>query len=573
MQQLSANQIGRQELEDWQQALAQNIYVNDLDFQHSIAFYLTNSSAKLAKELKDYAQKVIKELDPLVIENNLAINLPRLDAYDGIGNRIDKIIHHPTYAAAGDIIYGANILARMSKPGGISEACAFFFLSSQTGEAGHHCPLACSAGIVRVLQKIKSFPQKKFYLEKLLAPSYAENFTGAQFLTEIQGGSDVGKNATIASQDEKGQWLINGEKWFCSNADAELIFVTARFNAKITGTQGLGLFLIPAQLENGAKNHYTLRRLKDKLGTRSMASAEIDFNDAVAIPMGPVEDGFPMVMENVLHISRLLNTFSVLGMGRRAYTIAKFYADHRQAFGHAIVEYPLVKENLARIKAENTALLAAIFATTKLQDDADKRKSNDQTKLLLRLLANLNKTISALWTVDHIHHSIDMLAGNGAIESFSILPRLFRDSIVCENWEGTHNTLRMQILRDILKYKIDEIYLKFMQQELAKIPDPESRKKTLTQSLAILTTHFETLKSLTSELQTLQMPAITERMLSTFAALNLLVEAHDQQTSQHTTSKLACFDYFVLLHLSTAPIEYNQNYLALINKIISTKKS
>lgn len=565
----NVNQIGREKLAQWQEAIQKNNYQMDPDYQHNITFYFKKHFAKLNAELNNFAEKVTRNLDALVIENNLASNLPRLDAYDGIGNRIDHIVHHPTYEATGNIIYSANILGRMSKPGGLLEGLSFFFLSSATGEAGHHCPMACSAGIVRVLQKIDNFPQKKHYLEKLLNPSYSDNYTGAQFLTEIQGGSDVGNNATMAYQDKQGQWRIKGEKWFCSNADAELIFVTARYNPDISGTRGLGLFLIPAHLDSGAKNHYTIRRLKDKLGTRSMASGEIDFNDAYAIAMGPVENGFTMVMENVLHISRLMNTISVLGMGRRAYYIAKLYTQYREAFEHPILEYPLVKENLAAIKAENTLLLAAIFATIKLQDTVDAEQKNDnEKKLLLRLLANLNKAISALWTVDHIHHAIDMLAGNGAIESFSVLPRLFRDSIVCENWEGTHNTLRMQILRDILKYKIDDIFINFIETEFEKIPASESRKKTLKDSLEILKSRLKTLRQVSSGLQTLHMPSITEHMLSLYGALNLLIEGLDQATTSDSQSKLACFDYFFLSHLNDKPIEYNQKYLELLENIV-----
>jgi acyl-CoA dehydrogenase len=570
MEELNATQIGRAELNAWQQAIQQNNYRLDDDFKQSITFYLTHDHARLAQELASYAEKVITELDPLVIENNLSANLPRLEAYDGIGYRIDHIVHHPSYAQAGDIIYSAKMLERLLKPNGLVEASAFLFLSAQTGEAGHHCPLACSAGIVRVFKKVADFPNKDFYLEKLLRPSYHDNYTGAQFLTEVQGGSDVGNNATLAYQDNEKQWRIRGEKWFCSNADADLIFITARYNPAISGTRGLGLFLIPAKLPSGEKNNYTLRRLKDKLGTRSMASAEIDFHDTYAIPMGAIENSFPLVMENVLHISRLLNTVCMLGMARRAYYIAKCYTQHRIAFDHPLFHYPLIKENLARIKAENSALLASIFATLQLQDAFDHAKLGDEkTKLLLRLLANINKTTSAAWSVDHIHHALDMLAGNGAIETFSILPRLFRDSIVCENWEGTHNTLSMQVLRDIHKYNIDALYVNFMQGKLEKFKKADARTKIIAQSLEQLKNNLRLLKAQTPELQTLQIKPIVTQMTALFGALNLLQEALQQTATTKSNSKIACFDYFALLHLNNKAIDYDQKYLDLITTIVS----
>lgn len=456
---MKGNEIGREALKRWEDEIRSSPL--DADFMHTVSLY----RGGLLEQLGVFHKKVLEELEPLVIENNLAENLPRLQPFDGIGNPIQKIVHHPTYEKAGNIIYSSRILERLSKPGSLLDALSFLFISSQAGESGHNCPLACSAGIIRVLQKTDTISQSKEIIAKLIDPSYSTNFTGAQFLTEVQGGSDVGLNATSARQDENGNWRITGEKWFCSNADAEVILLTARFNPEISGTKGLGLFLILKEVE-GKRNTYTYRRLKDKIGTKSMASAEIDFDQAIAYPVGKVEEGFKLVMENVLHISRLFNTFCVLGMVSRGYKIAEAYAKHRIQFSHPIIEYPLVQENLAEIRAENLALIGSAFATVDLQDQYDTGEKKEETKLILRLLANLNKYISALWAVKHLHHLIDVLAGNGAIESFSTLPRLLRDSIVCENWEGTHNTLRQQILKDISRYQIDELFIKHIEPQM-----------------------------------------------------------------------------------------------------------
>lgn len=560
------NQNARDHLLEWRNEIQKNIFIIDTDYQHSVQFSF-NQHAKLQEELTDFGAKAAL-IDQLVIENNLAQNLPRLERYDGIGQRIETIVHHPNYIAAGDLIYSSNLLGRMAKPGGLLEALTFMFLSSQAGEAGHNCPIACSAGIIRILQKVPDFPAKDFYLQKLCEPSFQNNFTGAQFLTEVQGGSDVGQNATLAAQDEENNWRIRGEKWFCSNANAELILMTARYDTAIAGTKGLGLFLVPAILENGEPNYYTIRRLKEKIGTKSMASGEIDFHNAYALAMGEPKDGFKMVMENVLHISRLFNTFCMLGMARRAYFIAHSYAQHRIAFGQAIIHYPLVKENLARIKAENTAMLAAIFATTQLQDQHDTGAiNNDKTKLILRLLANLNKYISALWSVEHIHHAIDMLAGNGAIESFSILPRLLRDSIVCENWEGTHNTLRVQILKDIERFEIDNLFLAYLRDELDTIKQETSTTKIIKSALQKLQQQIQRFKNLSDELKNLEIKPLVDKMIILYCTVCLYKEAIDQAQKNHF-SKMRCLEYFILLHLNADELQYDQNYLKLISEIV-----
>jgi hypothetical protein len=235
-------------------------------------------------------------------------------------------------------------------------------------------------------------------------------------------------------------------------------------------------------------------------------------------------------------------------MARRAYHIAYAYAKHRKSFGQAILDYPLVQQNLAHIKVENAALFASIFATVKLQDKFDIEDSeNDHAKLLLRLLANLNKYLSALWSVEHIHHCLDVLAGNGTIESFSSIPLLLRDSLICENWEGTHNVLFMQILRDILRYEIDDIFLKYMDSIFEKVNKENSYRSILQKRCEGLKHQLNELKQSPAGLQTLQIKACVDEMGILFSALHLLFEAIDQEKKGHS-SKMNCLNYFLILH-------------------------
>ncbi len=553
----------------WETEIQKNSYTEDHDYRHTIQFYFPNEFARIDAELADFGKEVTTRLEPLVRENNLAINLPRIETFNPIGERIDKIVHHPSYVAAGNIIYHTRLLEKMSHAGGLLECLSLLFLSSQTGEAGHNCPIACSAGIIRVLQKNPEIPNKDYYLQKLTSPSYDTHFTGAQFLTEIQGGSDVGLNAVMATHEEKATWRIYGEKWFCSNAGADLIFLTARFDQNSQGTKGLGLFLVPA-IWHGKKNHYSLRRLKDKLGTRSMATGEIDFNGAYAFAVGKVEEGIHIVMDNVLHLSRLFNSFCVLGMARRAYTIARAYAQHRVAFAHPIIQYPLVIENLARIKTENAAMIAALFATAGKQDQYDLGElRQENTKFLLRLMVNMMKYLSARWSVEHIHHSLDVLAGNGTIETFSSIPRLLRDCIICENWEGTHNLLRAQIMKDMLKYDIDQAYLAFMQAELAKMKKYSLHIYAIQNELDTLKTELMAFRQQSPALQQLQIQQLVDKMAILYCALMLLQEALDQQKTSKISSKLDCYQYFCLLHIEKQNKIYDSDYLELITRIVS----
>jgi len=564
----NATAASRKALQKWQDAIHDNVYSYDLDLIHTIQYWYKDNFEEINHKLIAFGKRIAEELEPLVELNHYPTHLPRIENYDGIGHWVPRIIHHPSYLAAGDIIYGSGLLQHMTQPGEMSLYLSLLFLACTAGEAGHNCPIACTAGMIRVLTKTPDFPLKASYLQKLIEPSFQKNYTGAQFLTEIQGGSDVGLNTTFAKK-ENNQWRIYGEKWFCSNANADLIFATARFDEKIEGTKGLGLFLIPSLIDN-KPNHYIFRRLKQKLGTQTMATAEIDFNGAYAHPMGDLIDGFHLVMKHVLHISRLSNAFCVVAMARRAFFIAYLYATHRVAFSHPIIEYPLVKENLARIKAENTALLAANFAIAHLQDQYDLENSkNVSGSLLLRLFVNMQKYISAKLSVEHIHHALDVLAGNGTIETFSSIPRLLRDCIVCENWEGTHNILHMQILKDIHKYSIDEIYLEYMRETIKLIEEPSRHYKVLfEEKLRELEKEMILFRKLNNALQSLQIREMVDRMIYLFCALSLLFEALNLLKTLGSATKMDCLQFFWMLRIENNPIFLNEKYLALISRIL-----
>ncbi|CZH84421.1 TPA: acyl-CoA dehydrogenase family protein [Legionella pneumophila] len=550
----------------WDKQLKDNILLEKSCLMHTYKTHFPDEP-DFIQQLSQFSKAVAEELEPTVMENNLDANLPKIEQYNAIGQRDDRIIHHPAYVRSGDIIYGSNLMQYLLKPGQMKKTLSLFLLSSHAGEAGHNCPIACSAGVIRVLSHYSHLEKTSYYLDKLTRPSFSYNFTGAQFLTEIQGGSDVGANATRASLDEQNQWRISGEKWFCSNANADLILMTARFDEETPGTKGLGLFLVPSRLDDGSPNHYYLRRLKQKIGTRTMATAEIDFEGALAYPMGDVAEGIHLVMENVLHLSRIFNSFSVLGMSRRAYQIACYYAKNRRAFNHPIIEYPLVRESLAKIKSENLAMLASVFHMARCQDELDTIPDPQQTKsqqLLLRTLANINKYFTAKRSVDNIHHCLDLLAGNGTIENFSSLPRLLRDCIVCENWEGTHFTLWMQTLRDMHKFAIDELFIAHLRQLLEQIQDINPHKALFFEKINELDTTIKTMKSANHEEQSLHIKTIIEHMASLLAALCLAIEI---QQGQCPKAKQAGLTLFIHDHIASCLLQHD-DYMKILNKII-----
>jgi alkylation response protein AidB-like acyl-CoA dehydrogenase len=387
--------------------------------------------------LAAFGEVVAREVDPLVYE--LERHGPSTDG---------KSVQFGTrYAEAGRAVWASGVVD--AEP---LDQAGLFFLLTHAGEGGHACPVTCTAGLIRALRLHGSDELRERFLPPLLETNYDRCQRGAQFLTEEHGGSDVGANLTRAVRDGDG-WRLHGEKWFCSVADADQFVVTARPEGAVDGTQGIGCFLVPREVD-GRPNGFSIRKLKDKLGTRALATGEIVFDGAVAYPVGALEDGFKVAAGVVLNTSRWLNAVGSAAVMRRAYLEAAAFARERTAFGQAIVEFPLVRENLAVMRAEAEAALASSLEVTRLVDSGD-----EADVAYHRILVNANKFSTSAAATRAVRRGIEVLGGNGTIEDFSVLPRLWRDAIVFESWEGTHNVLCAQVARDLERFGTLELVL------------------------------------------------------------------------------------------------------------------
>lgn len=563
--------LGRDNMRQWLKLREANVYQRNSEFQHTLQFHLGASYNENHDALNRYGAIVPKELDAAVSENDYRMNNPRIDAYNGIGDRIDRVVHHPDYTVAGDYIYGTGLVKKLATLGGLKAGMAFYYLSNHVGEAGHTCPVICNYETARVLKIVDDFPEREHYIEKLEQASYRDNFTSSQFLTEVQGGSDLGANDIRAWQDAQGQWFIRGEKWFCSNANAELMVISARRSLDREGTKGLSMFLVPSHKPDGSRNNYTMRRLKEKLGTKALASAEMDYHDAYAIPLGA---DFNLMLERVVHHSRIALAVAVSGMTNRALQFSLDFAKTRTAFGQGILNYPLVKENLAHIKADNLASVAGTYALIALQDQLDvetepSTEANDTLKSFSRLMVNIGKSIISKRSVDNIHHSIDGIGGNGAIENMSSLPRLFRDAVIFENWEGTHNTLYMQVLRDIHRYQHDQIYCSVISDIIKQLPpEAQSQKDSAQQYLDKIQALLEQFQQSNHDLQTLIMQDICSSMANLYYYLCLVIEGLDYQQGEAGNSKLAAAELFNIKFMNSREIERDAAYLQLCEQVL-----
>ncbi len=562
---------GRQDLARWRASVPDDFFSCDVNLQHVLQMY-SRDYASDEPALRAFGQAVAQIIDPAATLNDRPHNHPRLEGWDGIGQRTEAIEFHPSYHVAGRPAYVAGILALLAEPGHVLPQSALFYLLTQAGEMGHACPIVCTMGLIRALQIKGSESLRAIYLPPLLDRDYDRKQTAAQFLTEVQGGSDVGANAVEARpvEGEAGAWRLRGEKWFCSVANADQMLVTARPVGAAGGTKGLGAFLVPRRLPDGALNNFHIRRLKTKFGTRTMASGEIDFEDALAYQIGDVGEGFRIVVELVLNTSRWANALGSAGLLRRAYVEAWTFARQRQAFGNPIFQYPLVQETLAEIKCDLWAMLASTLRLSYLIDRIDLGLATAQERAVHRLLVNINKYQTSVQASLGIRRAQEILGGNGAIEDFSIVPRLYRDAVVFESWEGSHNVLCLQALRDMQRYGLHEQLFTY----LGALADGVARTELATVQDQVLgwveqeRGRVQRLLRGDPAFQQMHVRRVIDSLAALTQAACLLAEAEWEQAHGLPTPKLDVLQLFMRRHLPSPSALDDPDYLARLQRIV-----
>lgn len=310
-------------------------------------------------------------------------------------------------------------------------------------EGGYLCPGCMTDGAAWVLQRHAPRELRDFYVPRLVQPRAEGAWEGAMLLTERAGGSDVGQTQTRAEPAEGGLWRLWGEKWFASNCTAEVILTLARLPGGAPGTEGLGLFLVPRALPDGRANPGVwLRKLKDKLGVASMATAEVEFRGCKAFLLAGEGQGFKAMAEMV-NLSRLYNAVASVAIARRALREGLRQGATRSAFGALLKDQPLYRVKLAELAVEVEGALAVVLEAAHAMDRAAREP---EAQRLLRALTPLAKACTAKLAVKAASEACELLGGNGYVEDY-VTPRLLRDAQVLPIWEGTTNIQALDVLR------------------------------------------------------------------------------------------------------------------------------
>ncbi|MGJ4955877.1 acyl-CoA dehydrogenase family protein [Bradyrhizobium sp. HKCCYLRH2015] len=375
---------------------------------------------------------------------------PVLHQRDRFGRDVQWVEYHPAYRELERAAFGEFGIHAMSIRKGIlgwptkypvTAKHAFTFLFNQA-EFGLGCPINVTDGCAKLLASFGSDGLKAKYLDGLTQTDMRKLTQGGQFMTEKEGGSDVGTLTTVAVP-EGDHWRLHGEKWFCSNADAKVVMLLARPQGAEAGTRGVGLFLMPRFLDDGSQNHYRIVRLKDKLGTRSMASGEIKLEGAVAYAVGRLDRGFVQMAEMV-NSSRLSNGVKSTALMRRAWHDAITVARNRVVFGKPIVDLPLGRRQLLKILLPTEQALSMSFLTADALDRAE--AGSQDAAALLRILTPTLKFRATRDARKVCGDALEMRGGIGYVEEF-VTARLLRDAHLGSIWEGTGNIVALDALK------------------------------------------------------------------------------------------------------------------------------
>ncbi|WP_085524358.1 acyl-CoA dehydrogenase family protein [Tuberibacillus sp. Marseille-P3662] len=526
----------------WEQGHDAQWYDDDPILQRYAKRYLSNT-------MLDYVESDFHKTGKLAAgamderaEHTDRDGAPKLIRYNRKGEEINEVWYNEGYLQTVKDGYGTGVVsyrydeyAPEQVPFMVNAILLYMLCEAETGFT---CPIGLSQSAAFVLEKFGTQQQKDDYLSLLAATDPDIHEQGGTFLTEIQGGSDVGATETTAVKHGD-HYLLSGEKWFASNCDAEVAITLARINDQ-PSTRGLGLFLMPRTLPDGTKNNVTIRRLKDKLGVRAVASGELVLNEAVGYLIGEEGKGFKYMAE-ALNVSRLGTSLAGLGVARRAFLEAAIYTSHRNAFGQSVNQFPMVQETLVHMITEIEAGWAVASQTIRMFDHVhtyNHHTNNDYS--LMRILLSLAKYRCSELGVSAAKEALELHGGNGYIEEY-VTPRLLRDAVVNPVWEGTANIQCLEVLKTLQKSGAAS-FSEDLHKTLDSIDHPSlsTTKNQLTEEVNRTEQLIEHVLKQDEHQQQAAAKKLANNMYDAFAGVHLLEEAqYDIETTNDNRRALA----------------------------------
>jgi acyl-CoA dehydrogenase len=454
---------------------------SDATLRESIEFHIGEDLWDEARSVLAPIGRTVTSEDVLALGMQAEAEPPRLSHYSTWGGRVDDIWVSPAYKELGRIGVEMGVTAIPYEGSPFKERArivwAGVLMLWGPSSALYSCPIAMTDAAARTLM-LYGGDDESGVVSRLTTRDANEAWTSGQWMTETAGGSDVGRTGTTARRDADGSWRLTGTKWFTSSTTSEMALTLARPEGAPQGSRGLGLFMVHRHLEDGTPNRISVRRLKDKLGTRALPTAELELEDALAIPIGdPMDGGGLRRIATMLNITRLHNAVGAAGALGRGLAWARAYADVREVFGKPLREQPAHQATLTDLVVDHAAALALVMRVAELTGRTEQGVASDGELALLRGLTPVAKLATARWAVAGTAEAMESLGGVGYCED-SGLPAVVRNAHVLPIWEGTTNVLALDLLRAAQRAGSLEALIQDASATAARVKDHPAVAKT-----------------------------------------------------------------------------------------------
>lgn len=455
--------------------------------------YLQSSLPKdvyqsIENPLKDLGEKASSMM--LEWADDAEKNIPRHVPFDAWGNRIDDLILAQGWKNLESLAATAGVVATAYERK-FAEFSRTFQMSLlylyHPSSAIASCPLAMTDGAARAIELYGDDKLKNQAFKHLTSRDPQSFWTSGQWMTEKTGGSDVSLTSTIAKKSGSG-YSLHGTKWFTSATTSQMAMTLARIEGSETGSRGLSLFYLETRNAQGKLNQIQIHRLKDKMGTKALPTAELTLNGTPAQLVGG-EGGGVKKISSLFNITRVYNAICSIGQMRRAIELATEYAKVRTAFGKRIIDHPLHQQTLSDMQLEWMGCFHLVMKAVELLGLDELKKADEHQVALLRVLTPLAKLYCGKSVVSVCSEAVECFGGAGYVEDTGI-PRLLRDGQVLAIWEGTTNVLSLDMLRAFEKENGFQALQSDLITRLKKIKNPQWQK-ALQESLLAIGTEFE----------------------------------------------------------------------------------
>ena len=430
-----------------------NAWTSDRALREAVRFHLDEGSFERARPVLEEVGEVATAPETVALTRRAEAEPPEHIPYSTWGERIDEIRVSSAYKELGrlGVEAGVTALPYESTDYGPQARVVWAGLMALWGPSSalYSCPVAMTDGAARTLLVHGDEADRKV-VERLTTRNFDRAWTSGQWMTETTGGSDVGRTQTVAKRDN-GAWRLFGTKWFSSATTSEMALTLARPEGASEGSRGLAMFRIHRDLDDGSRNAIRVRRLKDKLGTRALPTAELELEGAVAYAIGDATEGGGLRrISTMLNITRIHNALGATGGMGRGLAYARAYARVREVFGRPLHQMPAHRATLAELAIDHAAALALTFRACELTGKAEQNEASEDELALLRGLTPLVKLATARWSVATAAEVMESIGGVGYCEDSGI-PAYVRNTHVLPIWEGTTNVLSLDFLRAVAR--------------------------------------------------------------------------------------------------------------------------